>query len=177
MSTEQTAGLSRERADLLEALAVHRHFLKFTTNGLTDEQARQRTTVSELTLGGLVKHVAEVEASWRDFIVNGPGSTQKDFSEMTAEDFADREAGFRLLPEETLSGVLADYDRVAAATDELVTTVDLDLSHPLPQAPWYEPGARRSARRSLLHIIAETAQHAGHADIIREALDGAKTMG
>ena len=48
---------------------------------------------------------------------------------------------------------------------------------PLPEAPWYEPGANWSARRVLLHIIAETSQHAGHADIIREALDGAKTMG
>jgi hypothetical protein len=53
----------------------------------------------------------------------------------------------------------------------------LDDSHPLPEAPWFEPGARWSARRVILHILAETAQHAGHADIIRESLDGAKTMG
>jgi hypothetical protein len=59
----------------------------------------------------------------------------------------------------------------------LVATLDLDLSHALPVAPWFEPGARWSVRRVLLHVIAETAQHAGHADIIREALDGAKTMG
>ena len=54
---------------------------------------------------------------------------------------------------------------------------DLDAAHPLPQAPWFEAGASWSARRVLLHIIAETSQHAGHADIIREALDGAKSMG
>jgi hypothetical protein len=53
----------------------------------------------------------------------------------------------------------------------------LDLAHPLPEAPWFEPGASWSARRVLLHVIAETAQHAGHADIIRESLDGAKSMG
>jgi hypothetical protein len=53
----------------------------------------------------------------------------------------------------------------------------LDATQPLPEAPWFEPGARWSARRVMLHIIAETAQHAGHADIIRESLDGAKTMG
>ena len=52
-----------------------------------------------------------------------------------------------------------------------------DSSHPLPNAPWFPPGERRSARRVFLHIIAETAQHAGHADIIRESLDGAKSMG
>ena len=44
-------------------------------------------------------------------------------------------------------------------------------------APWFEVGARWSARRALLHIIAETAQHAGHADMLREAIDGSKTMG
>ena len=58
-----------------------------------------------------------------------------------------------------------------------MTLPDLDSSHPLPEAPWYEQGARWSARRVLLHVIAETAQHAGHADIIRESLDGAKSMG
>jgi len=53
---------------------------------------------------------------------------------------------------------------------------DLDAAHPLPPAPWFEPGARWSARRVLLHVIAETAQHAGHTDIICESLDGAKSM-
>jgi Protein of unknown function (DUF664) len=83
-----------------------------------------------------------------------------------------------MLEGETLAGVLADYEQVARRTDELVASLpDLDASQPLPEAPWFEPGARWSARRALLHIIAETAQHAGHADIIRESLDGAKTMG
>jgi hypothetical protein len=69
------------------------------------------------------------------------------------------------------------YEQVAGRTDDLVRTLpDLDLSHPLPEAPWFAPGARWSARRVLLHVIAETAQHAGHADILRESLDGAKTM-
>jgi Protein of unknown function (DUF664) len=54
---------------------------------------------------------------------------------------------------------------------------DLDASHPLPAAPWNPPGTRWSARRVFLHLIAETSQHAGHADIIRESMDGAKTMG
>jgi hypothetical protein len=67
---------------------------------------------------------------------------------------------------------------VARGTDDLVASLpSLDATQPLPEAPWFEPGARWSARRVLLHIIAETAQHAGHADIIRESLDGAKTMG
>src|ERR1700683_1063593 len=98
-----------ERADLLAALAKNRHFLCFTTRGLGDEQARQRTTVSELTLGGLIKHVTAVERNWANFIVRGP-SVAPDFSAMTEADYQDWAEGFRLLPSETLAGILADYE-------------------------------------------------------------------
>ncbi|MEY9992292.1 putative damage-inducible protein DinB [Streptomyces sp. V4I8] len=168
---------TNERADLLEALAKQRHFLRFTTRDLTDEQAGRRTTVSDLCLGGLIKHVTSVERSWAAFIQDGP-SAMPDFTAMTEADFAKRADEFRMLPGETLAGVLAEYEEVARRTDELVTTLpDLNVTHPLPKAPWNEPGARMSARRVLMHIVAETAQHSGHADIIREALDGAKSMG
>ena len=169
--------LARERADLLTMLAGARHFLRYTTRDLTDEQARQRTTVSELTLGGLVKHVTAVERNWSRFIVHGP-SGAPDFSNPTEADYQAWAEGFRLLPGESLAAVLAEYEEVAKHTDELVVTLpDLDADHPLPRAPWYKPGERWSARRTLLHIATETAQHAGHADIIRESLDGAKSMG
>ncbi len=177
--TKETT-MTGERADLLETLRAHRFFLRNTTRDLTDDQARQRTTVSELTLGGLIKHVAETEAGWLDFIVNGPSSmlkNGKDWTEWGEQEWAERTASFQLQHDETLAGALAEYQRVADRTDELVETIDLDATQPLPDAPWFESGARRSARRSLLHIVAETAQHAGHADIIREALDGAKSMG
>jgi Protein of unknown function (DUF664) len=166
-----------ERADLLATLAAHRHFLRFTTRELTDEQASQRTTVSELCLGGLIKHVTATERGWVDFILDGPAALG-DVATMTEDDWARRADEFRLLPGETLAGVLAGYAEVARRTDDLVATLpDLNAAHPLPEAPWFEPGARWSARRVLLHILAETAQHAGHADIIRESLDGAKSMG
>ena len=166
-----------ERADLLAMLAKHRHFLRFTTRDLTDEQAGQRTTVSELCLGGLIKHVTVVEQHWATFIVAGP-SRSDDFTAMTATDWQRRADEFRLLPAETLSGVLARYAAVAEQTDELVVSLpSLDVTHPLPKAPWYAEGEQWSARRVLLHIMTETAQHAGHADIIRESLDGAKSMG
>jgi hypothetical protein len=165
-----------ERADLLAVLAKHRHFLRFTTRDLTDEQAGLRTTAGELCLGGLIKHVAEAERGWVDFILDP--SSKPDASAMTEADFARRAEEFRILPGETLAGLLADYAEVARRTDEVVAALpDLDADSPLPKAPWFEPGARWSARRVLLHIIAETAQHAGHADILRESLDGAKTMG
>jgi uncharacterized damage-inducible protein DinB len=169
--------LDAERTDLLAMLGKHRQFLRYTTRDLTDDQARARTTVSELTLGGLIKHVTDVERSWARFIVEGPGALG-DASAMTEADWAKRADGFRLLDGETLAGVLDVYEAAAAATTELVRTLpDLDAAQPLPTAPWFPPSARWSARRALLHIITETAQHCGHADIIRESLDGQKTMG
>ena len=169
--------LDAERGDLLAMLAQHRQFLRYTTRDLTDEQARARTTVSELTLGGLIKHVTDVERGWARFIVEGP-TALGDASAMTEADWAKRADEFRLLESETLAGVLDAYEATAAATTELVAKLpDLDATQPLPIAPWFPPSERWSARRALLHIIAETAQHSGHADIIRESLDGQKTMG
>jgi uncharacterized damage-inducible protein DinB len=165
---------SSERPDVLETLGKHRGFLRQAVHGVTDEQARLRPTVSELCLGGIVKHVTQVEANWARFIVEGPG----DEGPPDEAAYADHAAGFRMEEDETLENLLAAYDEVARRTDDLVTSLpSLDLSHPLPEAPWFPPGARWSARRALLHIVAETAQHAGHADIIRETIDGSKTMG
>ncbi|MFC7814656.1 DinB family protein [Streptomyces sp. NPDC057367] len=176
-ATTATTALTGERADLLETLAKHRHFLRFTTRDLTDEQAGLRTTASELCLGGLIKHVTSVERGWVDFILEGP-SAMGDFTAMTEADWAKRTDEFRMLPGETLDGVLAAYAEVADRTDDLVATLpDLDAAWPLPKAPWFEADAQWSARRVLMHIMTETAQHAGHADIIRESLDGAKSMG
>lgn len=162
-----------EREDLLETLDAHRGFLCHTVRGLSDEQARERTTVSALCLGGIIKHVTQVERGWVDFILRGPEAMRMDEVSMTAH-----AAGFQVLEGETLTSLLDDYEAAARATDDVVRTLpSLDIDQPLPEAPWFKPGARRSARRVFLHLIAETAQHAGHADIIRESLDGAKTMG
>jgi uncharacterized damage-inducible protein DinB len=175
MTTSSPITAERERADLLAALDQARDFLRLTTKGLTDEQARQRSTVSELCLGGLIKHVTAVERHWVNFIVEGP---KGDFAAMTPEDWARRAEQFRLLPAETLAGVLDDYAKAADETKDLIASLpDLNAAQPLPKAPWFPDGEQWSARRVLTHILAETAQHAGHADIIREAIDGAKSMG
>jgi uncharacterized damage-inducible protein DinB len=179
MTTAVNAG---ERDDLLDLLHKHRDLFRFTVRDLSDEAARSRPTVSELSLGGLVKHVAAVEKNWADFIVHGPAEQPDvdwaniDWSNPPAEVLA-YQNGFRMLEDETLDGLLKAYDDVAAATDELVRTVDLDARQPLPEAPWFAPGATWSARRAITHIVAETAQHAGHADILRETIDGQKSMG
>jgi uncharacterized damage-inducible protein DinB len=165
----QTVGAG-ERADLLESLARGRHFLRFTAQNLTDEQAGHRSTTSELNVGGLIKHVTHVESRWARFITGGAAAMGR----AVTDDWAN---GFRMLPDETLKGLLEDYAEAAARTDELIRTHDLDSSWPLPEAPWFTPNTSWTARRVVLHVIAETAQHAGHADIIRETLDGQKTMG
>jgi uncharacterized damage-inducible protein DinB len=172
MSTPGSA--AGERSDLVQSLDRQRQFLRHTTRGLTDEQAAQRTTASELSLGGLIKHVTLVERQWINFILEGPSAMGgRDEASMTAWMDA-----FRMGEGDTLPRLLEAYEEVARRTDDLVVTLpDLDADQPLPEAPWHEPGSRWSARRVLLHVIAETAQHAGHADIIRESLDGAKTMG
>jgi hypothetical protein len=163
-----------ERNDLRDALRQHRALLRRTVQGLSDEQARMTPTASQLCLGGIVKHVALMEEGWVRFIEEGP-ATQGPPDEAA---YAAHAAGFRLTDDETLASVLARYETVARYSDEIVVTLpSLDVSHPLPEAPWFEPGAQWSARRALLHIVAETAQHAGHADIIRETIDGAKSMG
>jgi hypothetical protein len=172
-----TAGsfLTGEHADLLKALATQRNFLRRTVQGLTDEQAAQRTTASDLCLGGIIKHVAFTERQWVRFIEEGPAAMSYGSDEASASSWLD---GFRMLPGETLDGLLGKYDEVAAQTDKLLAGgLDLEATQPLPPAPWFEPGATWTARHVILHILAELAQHSGHADIIRESLDGAKTMG
>ena len=139
--------------------------------------------MSALSLGGLIKHVASTESGWVDFIERGPESmpsVEGNYEDLdpNSELMQEWANAFRLLPVETLADALAEYERVASRTDALVESLpDLDAAQPLPPAPWFPPGATRSARRVFLHIVAETAQHSGHADIIRETIDGQKTMG
>ncbi len=183
--------LSRERRDLLEVLRTHRKFLVGTASDLSDEQAASTPTVSELSVGGIIKHVTATEQQWARFMTDGasaffgapaddeaPVSGAPDGSAVPDDVAAQWADGFRLVEGETLASVLAAYEEVAAATDLLVATLpSLDADHPLPEAPWFEPGAAWSVRRCITHVVAETAQHAGHADIVRETIDGRKSMG
>lgn len=172
--SQERPQLTQERQDLLEALNQHRYFLRQTTDGLTDQQADHASTVSELNLAGLIKHVTGTEKGWVDFILEGASAMQPENEE---DAWADHQISFAMQEGETLAGLLEEYAEVAARTDALVQTADLDHSHALPEAPWFEPGKTWSNRRVFQHIVAETAQHSGHADIIREAIDGKKSMG
>jgi uncharacterized damage-inducible protein DinB len=189
MTATTNSPVDAERAGLLTALATARKALINTTRGLSDEQAGERPTVSALCLGGLIKHVASTEEEWMRFVVEGPsalrydlpdGVTWADFAAGTAREYPrwaiDHQGDFSMRPGETLAGVVARYEQVAARSEEIIAAVpDLSAAQPLPEAPWNEPGAVRSVSGVLLHLIAETAQHAGHADVLRETLDGQKS--
>lgn len=159
----------RERDDLIGTLANHRGFLKQTVAGLDDAAARSTPTVSALSLASILKHVADTEAAWITFARTGtmPGT----------ENWGGEDTRFLLTPDDTVTALLDHYDAVAAATAAFVAEADLDAAHPLPEAPWFPPGTTWTVRRVLWHVLAESAQHAGHADIIRETIDGARTMG
>ncbi|MDQ1468012.1 MAG: hypothetical protein QOH10_2427 [Actinomycetota bacterium] len=154
-----------EREALLGYLRQQRLVIRLTAHGLTDDQARATPTVSALSVGGLIKHVAAVERTWVGIVMQRDDSRQADY-----------EANFRLEPSETLAGVLDDYDKVAEETEAVIASIaDLGQPVPVPQGvPWFPDDVDAwSVRWVLLHLIQETARHAGHADIVRESIDGA----
>lgn len=153
-----------ERDGLLAYLAHQRHVLRVAAYGLTDEQARAAPTVSTLSVGGLIKHCAAVERSWMDVVLQRARGSVDDY-----------EANFRLGPGETLASVLDLSDEAAGETGAVVAGIaDLGQAVPVPRdAPWFPQDIEAwSVRWVLLHLIEETARHAGHADIIRECIDG-----
>jgi uncharacterized damage-inducible protein DinB len=153
-----------ERDGLLAFLAQQRYVLRLTAFGLTDEQARATPLVGGLSVGGLVKHVAEMERRWIDTMLQRSPTSDMDY-----------ESGFRMAPDETLSDIFARYDAVATETERAVAGI-ADLGQPVPVprgVPWFPQDVDAwSVRWILLHVIEETARHAGHADIVREAVDG-----
>ncbi|MCX5195896.1 DinB family protein [Streptomyces sp. NBC_00249] len=159
-----------ERGTLLLFVEDQRAAIRTAAEGVTEEQAASSPTVSALSLSGLVKHTAEVELNWLRLAQqreNEHGRAPQDWHE-----------GFRLSGDETLKSALAFWDDVRAQTEAFVTTLpSLDDTFPLPPAPWFPKDAQVSVRWMLLHLVREFARHAGHADIIRETLDGTKAMG
>ncbi|MGW3494034.1 DinB family protein [Streptomyces sp. NPDC001020] len=154
-----------ERGALLAFLEEQRGALRRAVLGLTEEQARMRPSASELSLGGLVKHVAETEQGWIARARQEPPAVKRDQSNW--------HECFLLGGDETVASQLEYWEKVAAGTEAYVRSVpSLDDTFPLPNDPWFPPAERVSVRWLCLHLIRETARHAGHADIIRESLDG-----
>jgi len=155
-----------ERGALLSFLAEQRGGIRRALLGLTDEQAAGRPSASELSLAGLLKHVAEVEQGWIARAKGEPPAIKRDETNWHET--------FQPANGETVESQLAYWEKVAAETEAFVRAVpSLDDTFPLPNEPWFPPDEEVSVRWLVLHLIRETARHAGHADIIRESLDGA----
>jgi uncharacterized damage-inducible protein DinB len=148
-----------EEKETLEGfLDFHRATLLKKVDGLDDEQLRRSMTPSGLSLLGLVKHLAYVERWWFQAVFAG---RDVDFP-WTDQD---PDADFRVEPDESTETVLVLYRDETAKSREICATGDLNS---LAKAH----RTQHSLRWIMNHMIEETARHNGHADLMREALDG-----
>ena len=148
-----------EKTSLRVALDRHRDAILWKVEDLDDEQLRRVMTPSGTTLLGLVKHVAAVEYSW--FCDTFGRAT-----EPLPFDDDDPEADLRVEPGETTADILAFYGRARAAADRVIDEVGLEETG----NAWF--GDPVTLRWVLIHMVEETARHAGHIDILRELIDG-----
>ncbi|MEW1826602.1 DinB family protein [Streptomyces sp. NPDC088196] len=149
-----------EKATLHTNLDRVRDAVLWKLDGLDEEQARRPMTPSGTSLLGLVKHLASVEYGW---FVESFGREREPlwFDPYTDEDMT---AG----PDETTEQIVAFYGRARAAADRVITELPPDA---VGRPPWREQSV--SLRWVLVHMLEETARHAGHMDIMRELIDGA----
>jgi hypothetical protein len=152
-----------ERAGLSEFLAMQREALIEKLHGVSDEDARRAPTVSSLSLLSLVKHSAIWERRWFQVVVAGR-SFAGEWPEVQPQD----ENGFRITHDDTIETVVAYYREQIVASQEILRTGDLEAP-----CAWREMAG--NLRWVAVHMIEETARHAGHADIIRETIDSSLT--
>lgn len=163
-----------ERHALHEFVAYQQSAFVAVAYGLTDEQARATPTVSTLSIGGLLKHVTDMQQTWMQRVQAAPEPPPPDgrsFEERRKE----YEDQYVMRSDETLQQILDAYAAQNGETLRLVQTADLDAAIPVPRdAPWFPSDVDAwSVRWVFTHVISELARHAGHADIIRESIDGA----
>jgi hypothetical protein len=138
--------------------------------GLTEEQARTRPCRSALSIGGLLKHATYVMHGATERLTGaGPGR-----GDLDAAGFARYQSSFGLTDDETASDALAEFDAARRAYLDAVAATDPAAATVEPPAPWVGVYDTRpsNTRYYLVHQVEEMARHAGHADIIREQIDG-----
>lgn len=148
-----------EKESLQASLNRHRDAVVWKLQGLDDAELRRVVLPSGNTLLGLVKHLATWEDIWicRTF---GYPTEQLPFEE------GDDDADVRIDPGDSTTGILAFYSRARAAADQVIGSIDLD------EAGTTMFGDTVSLRWAVIHILEDTARHAGHIDIMRELIDG-----
>jgi uncharacterized damage-inducible protein DinB len=159
--TEPSAAASESEMSLA-FLNRQRDTLLCKLEGLDDEQLRRPHTPSGLTLLGLVKHLTDVERSWfRE------GFAGEDLAYLW--DDADPQRYWRVKPDDTTVELIAGYREECRIADRIVQEHALD---DLSSGGGPAAGQAITLRWIVLHMIEETARHVGHADLIREAIDG-----
>lgn len=148
-----------EKESLQVALDRHRDAVVWKLSGLREDDLRRPMTPSGTQLLGLVKHLASVEYGWFCTTFGRP-------SDEVPYDDNDPDADMRARPDEATADILAYYARARSAADQAVAETALDETG----IAWF--GEPVSMRWVLIHMVEETARHAGHVDIIRELIDG-----
>lgn len=151
--------LADEKESLRVALDRHRDVVLWKLEGLDEAQVRLHMTPSGTSLLGLVKHLAAVDYSW--FCDTFGRETER-----LPFDDEDPNADLRVAPHETTAQIVAFYQRAREASDRVID----ELSVEDRGTAWF--GETVSLRWVLIHMVEETARHAGHMDIIREMIDG-----
>ncbi|GHD00149.1 DinB family protein [Zhihengliuella salsuginis] len=163
-----------EKSSLLAFLSQQRQNFRTIAHGLSDEQARLTPTASALSVGALIKHVTACEGSWVERIAAAPDYPAAD-SVPFEESVASYANQYRMDDADTLGALLAGLDEQERITESVVAVADLEAPVPVPRnAPWFPSDIEAwSGRWVLGHLIEELSRHAGHADIVRESIDGA----
>lgn len=157
-----------EKDLLLESLRQFRGAMVFKLDGLSDIDMRMPMTPTGTNLLGLVKHLAGLEYGYLGDVFGRPAPEHMAwFDDGSVWDGAD----MWVAEGESTAYITGLYERACAHADETIEALDLDT---VGTVPWWQEGKRdASLRQLILRMIGETARHAGHADIVRELLDGA----
>ena len=155
-----------EKLTLRYALQRGRDSVVWKIEGLTPYQARRPLVPTGTNLAGLVKHLAANEYGYLGLVFGRPLADPPAWMREDADPFDDLFA----TAEESVGQLVALYRTAWVHADETIEALDLDA---VGRVPWWpEPYQEVTLHHVLVHLVAETARHAGHADILREQLDG-----
>jgi uncharacterized damage-inducible protein DinB len=168
--------VATEREAISTYLRQQHDAIRFAAYGLTDEQTHEVPSRSSISIANLVKHLTHTERTWMARAReggarvdgSGPGAAEAAAKDYGADWNADGQ---------TIEDLMAAFDEVARDTEAAALDESLELDRPVPvprDAPWFPQDVEAwSVRWVYFHLIEELARHAGHADIVREHLDGA----
>ena len=157
---EDLVAVASERETLEGFLEYHRRVLSGKLRGLSEEDARRRLVPSLTTMLGLVSHAAAVERNWFQHCLGG--TPREEIAGNARGDDPSWEVG----ADKTIDSVIAEFESACAVSRQIAADFALDQTVP------HDELGRVSLRFIYMNIIAEHARHAGHADIIREQIDG-----